>query len=180
MTDEKIIALMREKNEQGLIALMSKYQRLVESTAAHMLGSKEDIEEVAADTFYKIWQTSDRIDLSKGSLKNYICMVGRSITVNKLRTLSQAEQLPEEERDLGIDVDFSTAEASKHNKEIITACVRAMPSPEREIFLYRYYYSMPISRISDKLGIEERKVEYILHHCKRKLRYALTKGGILL
>lgn len=180
MTDEKILALMREGNEQGLAAAMSKYQRLVESIAGVMLEAKEDIEEVAADTFYKLWQNSADIDLSRSSLKNYVCMVGRSITINKLRTLSQTERLPDEERDLGIEVDFETPDAAEHNKEIITACVRKMPSPEREIFLYRYYYSMPVSLISEKLGIEGRKVEYILHHCKRKLRNALTKGGILL
>lgn len=180
MTDEKILELMREGKEEGLAAVMDKYRKLVISVVSGMLISKEDREEVAEDTFYKVWKCSDRIDTERGSLKNYICMVGRSVALNKLRTLSQTEPLPDDERDLGIEADFSTESAAEHNRKVIADCVRSMPSPEREIFVYRYYYSTPITIIAQKVGLNERKVEYMLHKCKRRLRDALTKGGILL
>lgn len=180
MTDEKILVLMCEGKEEGLTAAMSKYHRLVDSISSVMLELKEDREEVAADTFYKVWTHCREIDLKKGSLKNYICMVGRSLTVNKLRELSQAEALPDEERDLGIEADFSDENSAEQNRRVITECIRSLPSPDREIFVYRYYYNMPIPLIAEKSGLEERRVEYILHRCKRSLREALTKGGILL
>ncbi len=180
MNDEKILSLLRCGSEEGLTALMSKYSRLVNNIAAGMLSSEEDREEVTSDTFYKVWDNRAEIDTEKGSLKNYVCMVARSCTINKLRTLSITEPLPDDERDLGLEVDFSTEYAAEHNRKVIAACIRELPSPDREVFIYRFYYSMTFSEIAKRCGITEKRVEYILHRSKRRLRDALTKGGILL
>ena len=45
MTDPEIIALLHQRNEQGLQALRSRYGRLCLSLAERMLGSREDAEE---------------------------------------------------------------------------------------------------------------------------------------
>ena len=180
MTDEKILSLMREGDERGLTAAIDKYQRLVLSIAAGMLSAKEDREEVAADTFYKVWKTADCIDTEKASLKTYICMVGRGLTINKLRQVKVTEELPEQERDIGFEVDFSTEQAAEHNRQVIAACIRELPSPEREIFIYRFYYSLTVPEIAGRLSISERRVEHLIDKTRRALRNALLKGGILL
>lgn len=180
MTDESILDLMRRSDENGLREAMEKYGRLVRSIAAGMLEAEEDREEVVSDTFYKVWNNRSGIDLSKGSLKNYICMVGRGCTINKLRSVSKTEPLSDNERDLGIEVDFSTETSAEHNRQVIAKCIRELPSPDREVFIDRFYYSMAYSQIAASLGITKKRVEYILHKTKRSLRRALEKGGILL
>ena len=180
MTDENIIASLQNDDEKGLNEAMEKYSKLVRSIAAAMLSSDEDTEEVVSDTFYKVWETRRRIDLSKGSLKNYVCMIGRSCTINKLRSLKVTEPLPDDERDLGIEADFSTPDNAEHNRRVIAACISTMPSPDREVFIFRFYYSVTYAEIARRCGISVRKVEYILHKSKRSLRDALEKGGILL
>ena len=180
VNDETVLAMLRDNDEKGLDAAMGKYSRLVRSIAAGMLNSEEDIEEVTSDTFYKVWNNRAEIDTEKGSLKNYVCMVARSCTINKLRTVSVTEPLPDDERDLGLEVDFSTEYAAEHNRKVIAQCIRELSSPDREVFINRFYYSLTHAEIASRLGLTEKRVEYILHKSKRRLRDALTKGGILL
>ena len=180
MTDDRILALMLSDDEEGLTAAMSRYSGLVRSVAAGMLSSQEDVEEVTSDTFYKVWNTRTEIDTEKGSLKNYICMVARSCTINKLRTLNITEALPDDERDLGIEVDFSSEYAARHNREVIAKCIRELPSPDREIFIYRFYYSMTVAETASRTGLTVKRVETVIGRTKRRLREALEKGGILL
>ncbi|MBR4622117.1 MAG: sigma-70 family RNA polymerase sigma factor [Ruminococcus sp.] len=180
MTDERIVALLHDGSEKGLAAIMSKYSKLVRSVAAGMLGSQEDIEEVEGDVFYKVWKNRDRIDLGKSSLKSYVCMVARSCTIDKLRTLDAVSRLTDDELELGVEADFSTPDAARHNRSVIAACVRAMPSPDREVFICRFYYSLSCAETARCCGITEQRVKYILHRSKRSLRDALMKGGILL
>ena len=180
MTDEKILALLRRDDEKGLTAAMGRYSRLAYSVAGGMLDAPEDIEEVVSDTFYKVWEHRRDIDTDKGSLKNYICMVARSSTLNKLRSRSITEPLPDEERDLGIEVDFSKESAAEHNRRVIADCIRSLPSPDREVFIDRFYYSLSYAAIAQRRGLTVKRVEYILHRSKRRLRDALLKGGILL
>ncbi|MBR6046088.1 MAG: sigma-70 family RNA polymerase sigma factor [Ruminococcus sp.] len=180
MTDEEIVSMLSKGDENGLTAAMSKYGRLVNSIASGMLTSDEDCEEVVSDTFYKLWNSRDAYDPGRGSLKTYICTIGRSCTLNRLRQLELAETVPAEERDLGIDVDFSTACAADHNRRVIAECIRSLPMPDRDIFIRRFYYSQTYQEISNVLGLDEKKIGYIIRKAKRRLRDALIKGGILL
>ena len=66
------------------------------------------------------------------------------------------------------------------NLDIIKSCVRAMPSPDREIFIDRYYYEMSVKEIALRRGVKEKKVWNILARRKEALKKALIKGGIML
>lgn len=180
MTDEQMLQLLRSDADEGLRRIMSAYSALAYSIAAGFLADGEDRREAVNDTFYKVWRAREDIDLSRASLKGYVAMVARSCALNKLKSLKHYEPLPENEADLGIDVDFSSEDAAKVNEEIIRRCVSSMPSPDREIFISRYYYEKPAADIARELGLSERRVNYILSKGKRRLRKALLKGGILL
>ena len=180
MTDEKLLALLRFDEDEGLKEMMSAYSRLVYSIAANVLSSDEDRKEAVNDTFYKVWRARNDIDLERASLKSYVSMVARSCALSKLKSLKQYEPLPENELDLGIDADFSSDSAARQNESIIRECVSRMPMPDREVFISRYYFEKPISVIALELGLKERRVEYILQKGRRRLRMALIKGGILL
>ena len=180
MTDEELLGLLRSDSEEGLRRVMSAYSGLVYSIAAGVLSSEEDRRETVNDTFYKVWRAREDIDLERASLKSYVAMVARSCSLSKLKSLKQYEPLPDNEADLGIDVDFTTEQSAKINERIIAECVSAMPSPDREIFIARFYYEKPVAVIAQELGLSERRVEYILSKDKRRLRKALIKGGILL
>ena len=180
MTDEQMLTLLRFDADKGLEQIMSAYSGLAFSIAAGILADSEDRREAVNDTFLKVWRAREDIDLSRAGLKGYVAMVARSCALSKLKSLKQYEPLPENEADLGIDVDFGSDEAARVNEQIIKECVSSMPSPDREVFISRYYYEKPVADIARELGLKERHVNYILSKGKRRLRKALLKGGILL
>ena len=180
MTDEQMLTLLRFDADKGLKQIMSAYSGLAYSIAASILPDSEDRHEAVNDAFYKVWRARDDIDLSRAGLKSYVAMVTRSCCLNKLKSMKQYEPLPDSETDLGIDVDFGSDESARVNEGIIRECVSSMPSPDREVFISRYYYEKPVADIARELGLKERRVEYILQKGKRRLKKALLKGGILL
>ena len=180
MTDEKLLEMMRQNDESALRALMDKYKRLVEYIAAKMLSSESDREETVMDTFYKVWANRAQIDTSRMSLKNYVSMTAASCTVDKLRKITKGEPVDPLEDDLELELDLENEAARSSNLDIIKCCVREMPSPDREIFIDRYYYEMSVKEIALRRGVKEKKVWNILARRKEALRKALIKGGIIL
>ncbi len=180
MTDEKLLSLMRRNDESALTALMDKYKRLVEYIAAKMLSSESDREEAVMDTFYKVWNARDKIDTGRMSLKGYISMTAASCTVDKLRRVTKGEQVDPLEDDLQLDLDLETEAARSINLDIVKSCIREMPSPDREIFIDRYYYEIGVKEIAERHGLKEKKVWNILARRKAALKKALIKGGIIL
>ena len=180
MTDEVMVRLMQQNDERGLEYTMSAYSRLAHSIAAGILGDEQDRREAVSDACYKIWRTRMEIDLSRASLKGYVSMVTRSCALNKLKSVKSFEPLPDDERDLGIEVDVTDELNARHNERVIAECIRSMPSPDREIFISRYYYSKPIPEIAREQGMKPGRVEKLLSKNRRRLRAALLEGGILL
>ena len=181
--DSEIVSLMKKDDTKGLEAAVEKYRSAVELIAAGMLSEPADREEAVSDTFFKLWRSRGLIDTGRSSLKTYISIIARSCSADRLRSirrLHRQEAIPLEENDIGVDVDYDSAVARKHNQDLIAGFVCSMPSPDREVFTDRYYFNMPIKDISARYGLREKQTEYILAKARKKLREALEKGGVLL
>ena len=180
MTDDELLEMMRQNDESALRLLMDKYKKLVEYIAAKMLSSESDREETVMDTFYKVWANRAQIDTSRMSLKSYVSMTAGSCTVDKLRRITKGDPVDPLEDDLEMELDLENQAARSINLDIIKSCVRAMPSPDREIFIDRYYYEISVKEIAVRRGIKEKKVWNILSRRKAALQKALIKGGIMI
>ena len=56
MTDEKLIALIKKKPEQGIAAAIDLYGGAVRTICSSVLESREDIEEAVSQVFYRLWK----------------------------------------------------------------------------------------------------------------------------
>lgn len=180
MTDEELLVRMRLDDQRAFEAVMEKYRRLVEYIVGKMINTESDREEAVMDTFYNVWNKRNYIDTEKMSLKSYISMTASSCTVDKLRRITKGGQVDPIEDDLELELDLEDETARKINLEIIKKCVQAMPSPEREIFIGRYYFELDVKEIARRRNVAEKKVWNILSRRKDKLRKELIKGGVTL
>ena len=55
LEDQKIIALLFERSEQGMTELIAKYGKLLRRIAWNILGNALDAEECANDTYLSVW-----------------------------------------------------------------------------------------------------------------------------
>ncbi|MBR6872713.1 MAG: sigma-70 family RNA polymerase sigma factor [Ruminococcus sp.] len=180
MDDRELLEQMKSGDEGALEAVMKKYRRLVEYIAGRMISSEDDREETVMDTFYKVWAARDRIDPDRMSLKSYISMTASGCTVDKLRRITKGAQVDPLEDDLELDLDLENEASRSINLDIIKSCIREMPSPDREIFIDRYYFELDVKEISRRRGVKEKKIWNILSRRKDALKKALIKGGIIL
>ncbi|MBR6044362.1 MAG: sigma-70 family RNA polymerase sigma factor [Ruminococcus sp.] len=180
MDDRELLDLMRTGDQSALEAVMKKYKRLVEYIVSKMINSESDREETVMDTFYKVWAARDRIDTDKMSLKSFISMTASSCTVDKLRKLTSGEPVDPLEDDLELELDLEDSAARSINLGIIKDIVSSMPSPDREVFIDRYYFELDVKEISRRRGVKEKKIWNILSRGKEKLRKELIKGGVMI
>ena len=180
MTDEELLGRMRADDQKAFETVMNKYRRYVEYIAGRMINTPSDIEEAVMDTFYKVWDKRNEIDLNKMSLKSYISMTASSCTVDKLRRMTKGAPVDPIEDDLELELDLEDETARKINLDIIKKVVQAMPSPDREIFIDRYYFELDVKEIAKRRNVAEKKVWNILSRRKDKLRKELIKGGVTL
>lgn len=176
--EQKLLLGLQQKEEQALEECVWQYGAYAAAVvrAAGPGLSLQDVEEVAAEAFVKLWQAADRLDVSKGTLKSYLGAVCRNEARSRLRTLRPMEPLPE---------DFlAPAEQAAQNLErkelerLTREAVDTLDTLTREIFLRYYYRWEKTAQIAQALGLNLSTVKTRLARGREKLRNILQERGV--
>ena len=81
-------------------------------------------------------------------------------------------------RDIRAEANVEAAVDAKLAAGSVNRFLSQLDKKDCAVFLSRYYYSLTIAEIADKLGLTERNVKYRLSCLRQKLRRQLEKEGI--
>lgn len=182
MTDNQIIDLFWNRNEDAIAATDAAYGRKLRSLSGRILQNPEDAEEIVNDTYMKTW---DSIPKARPQhFYAYIAAICRHLSLNllnwnqaakrKAEIVSITEELEQCIPDLG-------QERSADSKEIISALngfLDTLPKDSRLIFIRRYWYADSVAAIARRYGMTESKVKMQLLRTRNKLQSHLEKEGI--
>jgi RNA polymerase sigma-70 factor (ECF subfamily) len=171
-----------------LAEMIRRYGGLVRHICRNALGDRpEDIDECVSDAFAALWERTVRggVDPDLGDVKRYLCGIARNKAIDRYRKLA-ARPLTLPLDDAGADgsaaagalsePDIAELLARNDQEALLAGAVGSLPSPDREVFILRYYYMERVKAIADKLGMTEKAVENRLYRGKLTLRRKLTGG----
>lgn len=173
MTEAKALKELKKGSEAALEWFIQTYTPYVTSIIHGIIGpfmDTADIEEVASDVFFALWQNAEKVYAPKG----YLGTLARNMAKNKLRQLGVT--CPLEEAILLINEE--NPEARLQSRELslgVRQAVLAMPQPEKDIFLRHYYYYQTLEVISQEMGINLSTVKSKLRRGRLRLKAALSR-----
>ena len=180
MDDAQIIALYWARDEAAIRESERQYGTYCAAVANHILHDPPDSEECVNDTWLHAWnvmppQKPDR-------LRQFFARITRNLAIDRLRRRTAEKagggQLPlcleELSEVIGEDQTFPEQIALK---ELLDRFLSALPDRQREMFLLRYWYLMPVKAIAERLGAGEGAVKMALSRMRRQLRDSLEKEG---
>lgn len=173
MTEATALKELKQGSEAALEWFIQTYTPYVTTIIHNVIGpcmDTSDVEEVAADVFYKLWENAQSVHAPKG----FLGTVARNLAKNKCRQMGR--DLPLEEQILV--VEELTPETRVEKQELnraVRLAVLGMPYPDREIFLRFYYYCQTMEAISAEMGLNLSTVKTKLRRGRDRLRSALIQ-----
>lgn len=180
ITDAELWQMIKKNPEQGLKRAIQLYGGAVKTICRNIIGQDrtEDVEECMSEVFFQLWKNSQNYN-SQYPLKNYIYGVARYTALDyRNRLLKKGQSVSTEIMDVVADLDIAEQLITETQSQTIYQIMGEMPFPDREIFLYRYYFGFSITEIADSLKLTYKAVESRLYRGKEKLRTALLERGI--
>ena len=114
-------------------------------------------EDLAQDTFVKLWENRDRID--KKTLKSYLYTIASNTAINQLKR-NQLKYKFQKFHVVGADRQSPEFLAEmKEYEEILNRVIGDMPHGSREVFLMNRLEDMKYREIAETLGISVKAVE---------------------
>ncbi len=183
MSDEEIVELYWQRDEQAIKQTDVKYKSFLLSVAYNIVHDACDSEECLNDTYLGAWNSMP--PTKPTLLQAFLATIMRRTAIDCYKArkrqkriaseltvaLSEVEGFVADEGDI-----YSEADAKELGRTI-SAFVRSLSDRRMYIFMSRYYFARPIKEIAKLLNCSESTVNKEIATIKRDLFENLKKEG---
>lgn len=173
-SDQTLLQLMEQKDENALGELYDRYNRLVFSIALNSLGEGVAAEEITQDVFFRVWKNAASYRKESGKVATWIAGITRNRSIDEIRRLSirpeaEANFWEDGESDLWADtadVEQNVELSQQSNR--VRMSVASLPAEQRQALTYAYFMGLSHSEIA-------RLLDEPLGTIKTRIRLAMKK-----
>ena len=186
MSDEKIVDLYWQRDEQAIKETDIKYKKFLLSVAMNIIHDMCDSEECLNDTYIGTWNAIP--PARPVALQAFLGSIMRRTAIDRFRANKRQKRMVSEftvslselEDFIADDGDMNAEMEEKELAKSISDFVRSLPDRQMYIFVSRYYIADPIARISDELGCSISTVKREIASIKNGLKKRLESEGYIL
>jgi RNA polymerase sigma-70 factor (ECF subfamily) len=184
LSDEEIIALYWDRDEQAISRTDEKYKKFLLSVAFNIVFDDQDCEECLNDTYIDAWNS---MPPSKPALlQAFLATIMRRTAIDRYKSRKRQKRIASELtvslselEEIIADESDSFAETDELAR-LLSDFVRSLPDRRMYIFMSRYYFARPIGEIASLLCCSESTVNKEIAAIKRELKEKLMKEGYTL
>ncbi|TJZ63041.1 RNA polymerase sigma-70 factor [Sphingobacterium olei] len=171
--EKQLLAQLQKGSEHAFVELFHVYSPILSSFLANYHLDQEDVSDSVQQTFLKIWEHKDKIDLNS-SFKNYIITIAKNDIYNKIKKNVVAEKY----RDYTYQHSSpSTLHVSRELEEVLSKILESFPEKRRKVFEMSRIQGYSNKQIAEKLGISKSTVENHINHSSSVVKRLLKGMG---
>lgn len=163
--------------EEALRELLTRHGGSVMALARHMLGSREEAEEVLQDAFMKLYRHAADFDEARASVRTYLFAIARNLSLSRLRARGARPRAAE-----GVDphgVAFQSA-VGVHDDALPGILVRdalaQLDGDERELLQGAFFLGYSHAELAERADLPLGTVKSRIRRAMLKLRQRLEEG----
>lgn len=146
MSDEEVLAKIRQGDERALAFLYKKYYKMMVNLIVKNNGTEEEAKDVFQEALVVFWQkaSSDTLVLTS-KISTYLYSICQNLW---RKELDRKGRLSFEEHDRGEKPSYDTDEKI----QLVQECLNSLGETCRKILTYYYYEDLSMNDIAERLG----------------------------
>lgn len=186
MSDEKIVDLYWQRDEQAIKETDFKYKKFLLSVAMNIVHDMCDSEECLNDTYIGTWNSIP--PARPILLQSFLAIIMRRTAINRYNANKRQKRIASEftvslsdiEDFIADEGDMQAEFEAKELAKTISNYVRSLPDRQMYIFVSRFYIADSIPTISKELGCSVSTVKREIEAIKIGLKKQLESEGYVL
>lgn len=171
--------LMREiaaGHESALARLIAMHGRGLTLYASRFLGSSAEGDDVAQETFLKVWQMAGRYDPDRGAVSTWIWRIATNLCIDRqrrgrIRRLFGRTEISDIADEMPDDApDAPTTIAARQQLVLVRRAIAGLPERQRQAILLAAVGGMDSREIAAIMDTNGGAVEQLLVRARRRLR----------
>jgi RNA polymerase sigma factor (sigma-70 family) len=180
LSDETLLAGLASGDTEAAAALVRRFQGRVYGLAYTIVGDAATAEDVAQETFMRVWKHAAAYDARKGRVATWLLAIARNIAIDALR-LRRSEPLDPQAL---IALQGTTQEPTPEERGLVAAetdrlrtALERLPEEQRRALLMATFYGRTAREISELEGVPLGTVKTRIRTAMIKLRSTLEIPG---
>ena len=179
-SDAALVVAVGRWREEALAEVYRRHGGAAFGLARRLLNDRDLAEEVLQEVFLRLWNTPERFDPDRGSLRAYLLAQTHGRAVDLLR--SETSRRRREEREarestsFGDDIEREVVDLTVSEK--VKEVVAALPIDERQAIELAYFGGHTYRQVAVMLNAPEGTVKSRIRSGLRRLRKDLTDAGV--
>lgn len=185
MSDEEIIALYWQRDENAIRATDAKYRDYLMAIARNIVRDLRDCEECLNDTYLDAWNA---IPPKRPTLlQAFLATIMRRTAIDRYRANTRDKRVPTDAIDSFDELEYVIAGGeppakmaeAEHLAALISGYVRTLSRRRKYVFMARYFAARSIAEVAEALSCSEATVNRDIARIRDELRTLLEKEGYL-
>jgi RNA polymerase sigma-70 factor, ECF subfamily len=180
--DVRLMGLVAGGDTSAFEKIIERHQALVVGTAARMLGSNSDVEDIAQQVFIRVWKSARRY-VPRAKFTTWLLKITRNLVFNELRRARRRAQVPLQSdpgaEEIPLKDETNPApDASLLEDELqraIEEAIMQLPESQRMALVLRRYEQLSYEQIAEVLDLSVPAVKSVLFRARTELRSRLSK-----
>lgn len=178
--DQHYIHLVMKGDTNAFAVLVDRYKNMVFTLSLKMLKDREEAEEVAQDTFVKVFKSLSKFS-GESKFSTWIYKVAFNTCLDRLKKNKRSQPVAamndftEQETISLVNVLDSIEE--KERKQTIQDCLHGLPGEDSFLLTLYYFEEQSLDEIAKIIGINPNNVKIRLYRSRKKLA-SLLKGRL--
>lgn len=176
LTDNTLLHRIANGEAGALALLYDRYSKLAYSLAYHMLGNGTDAEEVAQESFIKVWRMARTFDATKGGARTWLLAIVRHRAIDLLRQRrgqTSLSLLPEFDLPLAATGDLRLELDHYLTRDAVLQALNQIPREQQQVLELAYFHGYTHAEIAQRLALP-------LGTVKARIRLGIEKLRALL
>lgn len=185
MNDSEILGLIKSSPQKAYGQIIEQYGSLVYAIAAnklHLCAGSADIEDCVSDIFVEVFQSLDRLSLSKGSLKSFISAIAKRSAIDAYRKLSYRQRVTDSIDDESFSMpssgeDVEEITVNRISRQDLCKTIMSLGEPDSSIIIHQYYYNHTIRETAKALSMTVGAVQQRSLRARKRIKKLLKEEG---
>lgn len=177
--DAELVRRLAEGDAEALSDLYDRFSGVLLALIQRVVGGAGDAEEVLQEVFIQVWNQADRYDRSRSSVSNWLSLITRSRSIDRLRKIQVKGRTAQAAFAEDTRTDASPEGArnvfSLERRKRVREALRELPDAQRRVIELAFFGGMSQSEIAGDTGIPLGTVKTRTLLAMKKLRVALRE-----
>lgn len=171
--EEELIARARTGDRKAFRSLVEDHVDRLHRLGYRMLGTQEEAEDVAQESFVRLWKALPDWETGRAKLSTWLYRVASNLCIDRLRKRREVA-LPEDFDAPDPNASTERSFEDMQRRTAVKSALDALPERQRLAILLSHYEGCSNPETAKVLGVSVEAVESLLSRARRSLKQLLA------